>query len=190
MKKKKLKSREKIRQKAIERKKSNLNKPVDYGKLKFTDLVSLEQLKPIYIYGIAVAIFFLDQLVKFFIRKLIPQGTSIKLLPFFYLTHLENTGTFFGLAKHSTGFLTLFSIIVIGLVIYNYKHIPAERFLYLMAAFVLGGAFGNLYDRILFGSVTDFFDFRIWPVFNVADSFITLAIIGLTWYAFKKEEKK
>lgn len=187
MKKKKLNQREKIKQKAVEKKKNNLNKPIDYDRLKFTDLVSLEQLKPIYIYGLAIAIFFLDQVVKFAIRKTIPEGTSIELLPFLYLTHLENTGTFFGLAKHSTGFLILFSIIVIGVVIYNYKHIPAEKFLYLMTAFVLGGAFGNLYDRILFGSVTDFFDFRVWPVFNVADSFITVAIIGLTWYAFRKD---
>ncbi len=143
--------------------------------------------KPLYIFGIAAAILFFDQLTKFIVRKTIPEGISIEMLPFFHLTHLENTGTFFGLARHSSGFLVFFSLIVIGLVIYNYRDIPKDKFLYLMAAFVLGGAFGNLIDRILFGSVTDFFDFRIWPVFNIADSFITLAVIGLLWYAFRKE---
>lgn len=147
---------------------------------------NIEKYRPYFVFGIAALIVIIDQLTKFIVRETMEKGTSIKLLPFFYLTHIDNTGSFFGIAKHSAGFLAFFSILVIGIILYSYKSIPVEKFLYIMIAFVLGGAIGNLTDRLFFGAVTDFFDFRIWPIFNVADSFITIAIIGLFWYAFRK----
>jgi signal peptidase II len=159
-------------------------------KSKKKDRTNAEKYKPYLIYGIAALIVIIDQLTKFIVRQTMEKGSSIKLLPFFYLTHIDNTGSFFGIAKHSTGFLAFFSLIVIALILYGYRQIPAEKFLYVMIAFVLGGAIGNLIDRVFLGAVTDFFDFRIWPIFNIADSCITIAIIGLFWYVFGKEEKK
>jgi len=103
------------------------------------------------------------------------------------LTYIHNTGAGFGILKDRTFILILISIVVIGYILYFIKDIKNnERTLQVLVAFILGGTLGNLLDRLMYGSVIDFLDFRIWPIFNFADSFLTIGVISLIFYFWKK----
>ena len=132
-----------------------------------------------------IVIFFivgLDQLTKYLISQIISPRESIVIIEkFFYITLVHNTGIAFGLFKNQTIIFVIISIITVALIIYNifyrrkYKRIhKLELFAF---SLILAGALGNLIDRVRFGYVIDFLDFRIWPVFNIADSAITVGII-------------
>ena len=73
------------------------------------------------------------------------------------------------------------------MILYAYDTIPQDWLPQLSLGFILGGAVGNLIDRIAFGFVIDFLDFRIWPTFNLADTALTLGVIGLLWHWWKNE---
>ena len=94
---------------------------------------------------------------------------------------VSNTGTFFGLLKNMNFVFIILSIVVIVFVIYYYK----EDKLRSGFDFVLAGAFGNLIDRLFRGFVVDFIDLKFWPVFNLADVFITLGVILLIYKTFR-----
>ena len=132
----------------------------------------------------AFLIVFFDQLTKFFIVKNFKISQSFPIFNnIFHLTFVKNTGAGFGILKGFNPFLILISLVVIGIIFYYYKQIKENQILLqIIAAFVLGGTIGNLIDRIRLGYVIDFLDFRIWPVFNIADSFVTIGIIGLVIY--------
>jgi signal peptidase II len=126
----------------------------------------------------ATIIFVLDRLTKIAAADNIAYGTSIKVLPgIFHLTFILNNGTAFGLMK---GQNTLFAILSVVAMILILAYIRRNRDLGLTVSLalglILGGAAGNLFDRIKFGHVIDFLDFRVWPVFNVADSAITIGV--------------
>lgn len=125
---------------------------------------------------IASCVVIIDRLTKYFFCSNLSHGRSIKVIPgIFHLTLVFNTGSAFGLFKDWTAFFIMTSIIVIALIFFHclrYRH--KDIFLILSLGLILGGAVGNLIDRILFGYVIDFFDFRVWPVFNIADSSITI----------------
>ena len=128
---------------------------------------------------IVILILIVDQITKFLIVKNFNIGESYPVIKnFFYLTYITNTGMAFGRLQSYGSILLWFSIIValaiIGLLIKE-KNMPRTYSLGL--SFILGGAFGNIADRLIRGSIVDFFDFRIWPIFNVADSFITVGIV-------------
>ena len=113
---------------------------------------------------------------------------------FFDLHHVKNTGIAFGLFPSGgqwlqTGALILFAMLALCLVTYLFaQSVPSQRLLLLALALVLGGAVGNIVDRIAFQQVTDFFDAylgsRHWPTFNVADSAITVGIVLLAFESF------
>lgn len=147
---------------------------------------------------IAGVVIILDQVTKLVILKTIPLYDIIYVVPgFFNIVHIHNPGGAFGiLADHSATwryFVFLFiSALAIGLIVYFYKNTPNHQlFLSIAFALILGGAAGNMIDRLRFGKVIDFLDFYIgrfhWPAFNVADSAITLGI-GIFVYhlVFKK----
>ncbi len=136
----------------------------------------------------ALLIVFFDQLTKFLITKNLKISQSLPIVNnIFHLTFVKNTGAGFGILKGYNVFLILISLIVIGVIFYYFRKIgDKEYFLQLIVGFILGGTIGNLIDRIRLGYVIDFLDFRIWPVFNVADSFVTVGIIGLMIYLWKK----
>ncbi|MBW2993781.1 signal peptidase II [Candidatus Woesearchaeota archaeon] len=100
---------------------------------------------------------------------------------------VQNTGAAFGLFKNAGIFLIIISIIVILAVFYYYKKIPKKGFAPFLTGLILGGAVGNLIDRIAFGFVRDFIDLRIWPVFNIADACLTIGVIGLVVYLIRKK---
>ncbi len=122
----------------------------------------------------------LDQLSKFLVREYMVRGQSIPEEGFFRLTYHTNTGTIFGLFPSATLALTVISVLAIAFLVYFYRSqrtlAPMMR---LAVGLLLGGAVGNLIDRISMGRVTDFFDVGRWPIFNVADSAITVGIFLL-----------
>ena len=138
----------------------------------------------------ATIIVVLDQVTKAWIQKTMTLHQSIPVIPdFFNLTFIKNPGAAFGLFAESGGtFRTAFFIIVsflaVGVLTYLYANTPGEfRLMRLALSLVMGGAIGNLIDRVRFGEVVDFLDFYIgryhWPAFNVADSCITVGVTFL-----------
>ncbi len=130
---------------------------------------------------IAIVVFLLDRITKFFILKNIQLGESIN-FKLFSITHVLNTGTLFGMFKNVSWFFITFAIIVsIYLIL---KHSTFENKVQPFLGLILAGALGNLYDRIFYGAVIDFIDFHFWPVFNVADSAIVIAVFGLLLHEY------
>ena len=135
--------------------------------------------KNIFIFSITLFIVILDQITKFFIRQELQLNQSIPIIRnILNFTHTTNTGSAFGLFKGLNLIFILFSFIVI-IVIFRYlKEVKEnERLLQFAVGSLSGGTIGNLIDRIFYGYVIDFIDFRVWPVFNIADSFITISVI-------------
>ncbi|MFA6141767.1 MAG: signal peptidase II [Candidatus Omnitrophota bacterium] len=132
---------------------------------------------------IALAVLALDRVTKIMALSLLSPGDSISAIPgIFHLTLVLNNGTAFGLFKGMNAFFILISTAVITyIILYAWRNRPLGFAWSLILGFILGGASGNLFDRIKFGRVIDFLDFRIWPVFNVADSCITIGMILLAW---------
>lgn len=137
---------------------------------------------------VSILVFGFDQLTKFWIRTSFSPGASRPILPgIFHLTFVTNTGSAFGLFQGGSFFFIFLSIITITilLVLAWRKRKIFSPLVKLSFGFLLGGVCGNLIDRLRFGAVVDFLDFRIWPVFNVADSCITLGVIFLSFHLLR-----
>ena len=137
---------------------------------------------------IVVVIVALDQATKAIVDRTMPLYHSIPIIEnFFNLTYIRNTGAAFGILARTGDlfrrtFLIGFSIAAIGFIILMLRRLPQdEKILTAALGFILGGAIGNLIDRLLYGEVIDFLDFYWsryhWPAFNVADSFITIGVV-------------
>lgn len=130
-----------------------------------------------------VSVVFLDRLSKIFFSGILESGESLPVIRnFLHMTLVHNTGIAFGLFKNQGVVFIIIPVIAIILLAYNiyyYKHNDEKLSrLYIVAfSMILGGAIGNLIDRIYYGYVIDFIDFRIWPVFNMADSAITIGAL-------------
>ena len=129
----------------------------------------------------ASLVFILDRITKIIAVRTMSYGQSINVLPnIFHITLVSNNGTAFGLMKGQNVILAVVAAVaVVLIVIYAVTHKGLGFAVSLALGLILGGALGNLLDRIKFGYVIDFFDFRIWPVFNIADSAITVGMIIL-----------
>jgi len=124
---------------------------------------------------IASLVIIVDRLAKYLVFSGFFEGQSVPVIPrIFHLTLVLNTGAAFGLLKNKNQFFIISSLIVIALIV-AYVFFGKCRDLVMLSALglILGGAIGNLTDRLLFGYIIDFLDFRVWPVFNIADSAIT-----------------
>ena len=144
--------------------------------------------KNIIVFSTALLIVILDQLTKFLIKQNFQLNQSIPIIKnVLHLTYITNTGSAFGLFKGLNIFFILFSIIIIVAIFYFTRKIKKnEKALQFSIGLLLGGTIGNLIDRLFYGSVIDFIDFRIWPVFNVADSAVTISIVLLIVLLWKK----
>ncbi|HHW02947.1 MAG TPA: signal peptidase II [Thermoanaerobacterales bacterium] len=133
------------------------------------------------LYGLLV--FAADQLSKYIIQMNMEPYESLPILKgIFHITYVQNTGAAFSILRGKTYFFTIVSFAIILAIIFFIRKIsPEKRLLRFVMALVLGGAAGNLVDRLRFGYVVDFFDFRIWPVFNIADSAIVVGVIILAY---------
>ena len=121
-----------------------------------------------------------DQLTKYLIRENLNYGQSIPETGFFRLTYYTNSGTIFGLFPNIPVIFTIASVIAIVCLIYFYKtQKNIGIWIRIAISLLLGGAIGNLIDRVSMGKVTDFIDVGLWPVFNIADSAITCGIFLL-----------
>ncbi|MCX5666245.1 MAG: signal peptidase II [Candidatus Omnitrophica bacterium] len=118
----------------------------------------------------------IDRLTKYILFRNLSEGESVRLIPgLFHITLVLNTGVAFGLFKGKSLFFTVTSALVMVLIGIYIWRVGCKDLLTLTAlGLILGGAAGNLIDRVLFGYVIDFLDFRIWPVFNIADASITI----------------
>jgi signal peptidase II len=140
----------------------------------------------------------IDQITKLLILKNLPLYHSVTIIPgFFNITHIHNPGGAFGFMAHQNSSLRNFLFILLAsiavcFIFYFYKNTNRTHpFLASGFALILGGAIGNLIDRIRFGKVVDFLDFYVhnyhWPAFNIADSAIT---VGVTIFIFHLLFKK
>ena len=136
----------------------------------------------------ALSVLILDQLTKFFIHQNLGLGQSIPLIRnILHFTYVTNTGSAFSLLKGHNLLFILFSLVVIAFIWYYAKEIKEnEKYLQIAVGLLLGGTLGNQTDRLVHGFVVDFIDFRIWPVFNVADSVVTISVIFLIIFLWKK----
>jgi signal peptidase II len=145
---------------------------------------------------ITIAIIAVDRITKIFFSGLLNFGESIPVIDhIFHFTLVHNTGIAFGLFKDQGFVFIIIPIIAIILLIFNiYYYRQNNSFLnrsYIIAfSLILGGAIGNLIDRMTYGYVVDFLDFRIWPVFNIADSAITIGAIVIGWKCIQLSGKK
>jgi len=133
--------------------------------------------------GFAIFVILFDQVSKLFIQYKMEIGESIPIIKgIFHITYIENPRTSFGLFEYNTSFFVIAVLISVILVILIYKKIIFKKdpFMYIPLTLFLGGAVGNMIDRVrVDGRVIDFIDFKIWPVFNFADSAIVCGMLVL-----------
>ena len=141
------------------------------------------------IFIIVLVILSLDRLSKFAITSVLLPNQSVPVIKgIFNLTLVYNKGAAFGILKGQVPLFIFASIFAAILIYYNLSKNRLDRRCNLSLALILSGALGNLIDRVFFGHVIDFLDFRIWPVFNVADSAITVGAVLLGWTLLKSKK--
>jgi len=156
--------------------------------------------KTAFVAAMAGSVFALDQLTKTMIRHSVPLYHSIPVLDeVFNITHAQNTGGAFSLfasapdAIRAPFFLIAAAVAVAALLYFLNTVGPSQRLLQFALAGILGGALGNLFDRLTSGTVTDFLDVywrdHHWPAFNVADSFITIGVLILLGHSLLTEQR-
>jgi len=141
---------------------------------------------------IAAVVFGLDQWSKALVKASLAEGEWWAPIPsawrLFRFTHTTNTGAAFGIFPNQGGFFVVIAIVVVVAIVLYYRHLPAGSWLVRIAlGLQLGGAMGNLIDRVRLGYVTDFVDVGFWPVFNVADSSIVIGV-ALIAYSLWQED--
>jgi signal peptidase II len=128
---------------------------------------------------IVFTIIALDQITKYLVISYMGPFDSVKLSPFLHLVNVRNTGAAFGMFKNFSS--SFFIGISTGAIIFVIWLLFKNKYNLFGLSLVLGGAIGNLIDRMRYGKVIDFIDFSVgsfhWPAFNVADSCLTIGII-------------
>jgi len=150
------------------------------------------RVKARYFYLIALLVVILDQASKHLVLSRVPFGSSVPVLKgVLFITLVENRGGAFGLFQSWAVLLTLLTmgfVIVIAALVRRRAMLPSLVGIGL--GLQLGGAVGNLIDRVRFGYVVDFINFRVWPVFNIADAAITAGLLLLAYYLFFCEGRR
>ncbi len=135
-------------------------------------------------YWIILLIVLMDQISKIIVQNHFALGESIPVIPnIFHLTYVQNVGAAFGIFKYQRNFfIFVTTAIIIGIFIFTLIWPKLHHVILYSFTFIIGGAIGNLLDRIRLGYVIDFFDFQIWPVFNIADISIVAGTMLLAYY--------
>ncbi len=143
------------------------------------------------IYSIAAISIMIDQIVKIIIRTKIKLNTSIPLIPnIFNLTYVENKGAAFSILQNTQIFLIIIGLVFLYVIDYYIKKEKKFDKLNIIAlGLIIGGIIGNLVDRILLHAVVDYLDFTLinFPIFNIADSCITIGVILFIISIIKEE---
>ncbi len=139
---------------------------------------------------LALAVLLLDQSSKSLIVAWLDWGESWPAEGFLRFTHARNTGTAFSLFQGHSNILSFVAIFAIGVLLWVYWTTGSKSFILRLAlGLQLGGALGNLLDRLNQGYVTDFLDVGPWPIFNVADSGISVGMVLMVWYFFMNRDE-
>jgi len=122
----------------------------------------------------------LDRITKSLVVAQVPYGTEVPVIGHWVsIINVHNSGAAFGVAPALAGFFLVASVVVaIGLVVYVARN-PSDLWTDAALGLIMGGTLGNGYDRVMFGTVTDFINFHFWPVFNVADSGVSIGVVAL-----------
>ncbi|ORU00695.1 Lipoprotein signal peptidase [Anaerovibrio sp. JC8] len=141
--------------------------------------------------GLGFIVFIIDQLVKSYVTASMHLGQSIPVInDFFHITYVLNPGAAFGMFANQRVMFIVVAVVLCAVVLYYRKQLAKESMLMKYGvSMLLSGAVGNLYDRLQSGLVVDFFDFRVWPVFNIADIAICVgaALIVIDIFFGRKE---
>ena len=145
-----------------------------------------------WLFVLPLAVVILDQFSKYIVVENMALGESIPIIEkVFHLTYILNPGAAFGMFAHNRLFFIVIAVVVIGIIIWARREILASPWeVKAGCGLFLGGAIGNLIDRARQGLVIDFFDFRIWPVFNIADIAICIGVGLIIWNLLKTELKR
>lgn len=145
-----------------------------------------------WLFVLPLAVVILDQFSKYIVVENMALGESIPIIEeVFHLTYILNPGAAFGMFAHNRLFFIAIAVIVIGIIIWARREILASPWeVKAGCGLFLGGAIGNLIDRARQGLVIDFFDFCIWPVFNIADIAICIGVGLIIWNLLKTELKR
>ncbi len=147
--------------------------------------------------SLSLVVLLLDQASKLWVDATMRLYQTIEIIPFFQFTYLRNSGAAFSFLSDAGGwqrwfFVTLAVIISIVIVVWVLRLPAKNRWLAVALALVLGGALGNLIDRIAYGYVIDFIDLYYqdwhWPAFNIADSAISIGVVMMLLDMFRAEE--
>ena len=140
---------------------------------------------------LAALVVLCDQATKFLVREYLQLSQSVPTEGFFRITHTYNTGSAFGLFQGQNTPLIVVAVVgifILGMIYRSQR--PPSNLLRLSLGLQVGGAIGNLTDRLLFGHVTDFLDVGAWPIFNLADSSIVVGLVLLAWVFLKPGRKR
>lgn len=146
------------------------------------------------IIGLAAIIFGLDQLTKHLVLKYIPLEGTWGYFPWldrlFRITFIRNPGAAFGTFPEMGTALMGIALLVIVAIIFFHRNLPVEN-IWVRASLglQLGGAMGNLLDRVIHGYVVDFVDIGFWPIFNIADCAIVLGVSTLAYFLWQEENQ-
>lgn len=144
--------------------------------------------------GVAAIVFVVDQVSKHLVLSGLSVGEMWNplpfLRPFLTITHVTNTGAAFGLFQDQGTLFAMVAILVVAGILVFYRYLPPDQlWLRVSLGLQLGGAVGNLLDRVRLGSVVDFIDFKIWPVFNLADTAIVAGVSILAFFLIFSEDQ-
>ena len=144
---------------------------------------------------VAASILALDQLTKRWVMTSLAEGEWWSPWPqawrIFRITHTTNTGAAFGIFPKQSIFFVVVAIIVVVAIVVFYRNLSAGGWLIRVSlGLQLGGAIGNLLDRLNYGHVVDFIDVGFWPVFNVADSSIVIGVAIIAYYLWREDLKE
>ena len=147
-----------------------------------------------YRYLWVIGIILIDQIVKLVIRSTMYIGESLPVIKeIFHITYVQNRGAAFNILDGQGLFLTIVPALSIVFALwYMEKHLEEHWTLFASLILIVSGGIGNLIDRCFLGFVTDMFDFRVWPVFNIADIAVCVgaAILVLYTFVFYEEKEK
>ncbi len=132
-----------------------------------------------------------DQGTKALATSLVSRGDRIEVLPFLHLENVRNQGVAFGLGGDiSAVFIAATIVLLVGFLVFLATRGRSGWLVWLPAALLLGGALGNLADRVREGAVTDFIDLPLWPTFNLADVCIVVGVLLLLFDVERSEGRR
>jgi len=148
--------------------------------------------------ALSLLLFGMDRLSKSLVVARLPLYESVPIIrDFFHLTHVANTGALFGLMAGMASplrgaiFISIPVLAILLILIFQFRTPESDLLVQVGLSLILGGAMGNLYDRVRYGHVVDFLDFSLaghhWPAFNLADSSICLGVATLVLDLFRNE---